>query len=135
MLRLFRAAASPLLALAPVPLLALLPFVAPGARLSIVLILVLAALWASVMSLLTAFRIRGPLLHGVMVEAEVVTVEGVSRGGLRGRVRVDHSGRRFEADYAWRRPGKLRPGDRIEALVDPSRDVVLWCLGLSPGPA
>jgi hypothetical protein len=135
MVRLFRAAASPVLALGAVPLLAILLFVAPVARLQIVLIFVLAALWAAFMSLLMAYRVRGPLLHGVMVEAEVVTVERVSRSGLRGRVRVDHSGRRFEADYAWRRPGKVRPGDRIQALIDPSRDGVLWCLGLSRGLA
>ncbi len=87
------------------------------------------------MSLLMAFRIRGPLVHGVMVEAEVLTVEGGSRGGLRGRMRVDDSGRRFEADFAWLRPGKVRPGDRIQALIDPSRDEVLRCLGLSRGLA
>src|SRR5260370_27263688 len=133
MVRLFRAATSPLLALAALPLVALLLFVPP--RLPIVLLIVLAALWAAFMSLLMAFRIRGPLVHGVMVEAEVLTVEGGSRGGLRGRMRVDDSGRRFQADFAWRRPGKLRPGDHIEALIDPSRDRAHWCLRLSPRPA
>jgi hypothetical protein len=135
MVALFRAAATPVFAIAAVPLLAVMLFVGPFARLDILFILVLAALWAGFLSFLRAFRIRSPLVHGVMVEAEVLTVETASRGSLRGRLRVDHLGRRFETDFTWGRPGNVRPGDRIQAVIAADQDRVLWCLGLSPGLA
>ena len=135
MVALFRAAATPVFAIAAVPLLVLMPFVGPLARVDMLLILVLAALLAGLRSFLMAFRIRGPLVHGVMVQAMVLTVEAASRGALRGRLRVDHLGRRFETDFAWGRPGKVRPGDRIQVVIAADQDRVLWCLGLSPGLA
>jgi len=132
---LFRAFASPVLAIAAVPLLALLLFVGPAARLSVLVLLALAALWAVFLSFLMAIRIHGSLVQGVMAQGEVLTVEASPRGGSRGRLRVESLGRHFEADYAWRRPGRLRPGDRIQAVIAPDQDRVLWCLGLSSGLA
>jgi len=131
MLTLLRASTTPAIAVAFVPLLALAALVGPASRVSILLLILLLAMLTAVLSFLRAFQARGPLVRGLVAQGEVLTAEAGPRGGLRGLLRVDDLVRQFEADYTWGLSARLRPGDHIEALIDPDQDKVLWCLGLA----
>lgn len=133
LIALLGAYATPLFATPFIAMLALLAFVGPKARPSILGIIALMALGLAFLSFFLASSARNALVRGVPVDGEVLTVRAGARSGLLGRVRVDGSGRRFEGDYAWGLTGRLRPGDRIQVLIDPDKDAVLLCIGLATG--
>jgi hypothetical protein len=135
MFALLRAATSPVVALAFVPLLAIWASGGMAGHLSALVVGVGLVVMTAALSLFKAFEARGPLVQGIVAQGEILTFERPTRTGIRGRLRVDGLGRRFEADYGWTLPERPRPGDHVEVLIDPDRDRVLWCLGLSPGRA